>query len=126
MRAEFRTTASAETRSAQPAVVPASEPGVLASTTTEQEAREKASAIAAELTIAAVPPAPQIDDALLQARIVEVVRARVQQSIGAGGNWTITFRRDADTDTFFSDTMAEMIARDVAKQLAEIATRRPA
>lgn len=53
----------------------------------------------------------------LQRKIYDLVKARVLQSIGAGANWTISFRSSADTDTFFSDTMADMIAWDVAHQL---------
>ena len=53
----------------------------------------------------------------LQRKIYDLVKTRVLQSIGAGANWTIAFRSAADTDTFFSDTMADMIAWDVAHQL---------
>ena len=53
----------------------------------------------------------------LQRKIYDLVKTRVLQSIGAGANWTIAFRTTADTDTFFSDTMADMIAWDVAHQL---------
>ena len=53
----------------------------------------------------------------LQRKIYDLVKTRVLQSIGAGANWTIAFRTGADTDTFFSDTMADMIAWDVAHQL---------
>ena len=53
----------------------------------------------------------------LQRKIYDLVKARVLQSIGSGANWTISFRSSADTDTFFSDTMADMIAWDVAHQL---------
>ena len=61
-------------------------------------------------------PAAQTTEEL-QRQVFELVRARVLQSIGGGGNWTVTFRRSSDTDTFFSDTMADMIAWDVATQL---------
>lgn len=53
----------------------------------------------------------------LTQQVYELVRARVLESIGAGANWTVAFRSSSDTDTFFSDTMAEMIARDVASRL---------
>lgn len=55
----------------------------------------------------------------LQRKIYELVKTRVLQSIGAGANWTVAFRSSADTDSFFSDTMADMIAWDVAHQLIE-------
>lgn len=53
----------------------------------------------------------------LQRRVFELVRDRVLESIGAGGNWTVTFRRSSDTDTLFSDTMADMIGWDVATRM---------
>lgn len=53
----------------------------------------------------------------LQRKIYELVKTRVLQSIGTGANWTVAFRTSADTDSFFSDTMADMIAWDVAHQL---------
>lgn len=53
----------------------------------------------------------------MQRQVFELVRARVLESIGAEGNWTVSFRRSSDTDTFFSETMADMIAWDVAAQL---------
>ena len=77
--------------------------------TIESTSDERASTDSSELQTLAT-------DAV-QRQVFELVRARVLESIGAGGNWTVTFRRSSDTDTFFSDTMADMIAWDVATQL---------
>lgn len=67
-------------------------------------------------TPSAYDPRSTTTDAMQQ-QVYELVRARVLESIGAGGNWTVTFRSSRDTDTFFSDTMADMIAWDVATKL---------
>lgn len=72
----------------------------------------------------ALPAAPEsvparsivVDDAVRQ-QVYELVRTRVLESIGVGGNWTVDFRRGSDTDSFFSDTMADMIAWDVVARL---------
>ncbi len=53
----------------------------------------------------------------VQRKVYELVKARVAQSIGRDANWTITFRSASDSETLFGDTMAEMIAWDVAHQL---------
>jgi hypothetical protein len=53
----------------------------------------------------------------LQHMIFELVRTRMLESIGAHGNWTVTARSAADTDSFFSETMADMIAWDVANKM---------
>lgn len=65
----------------------------------------------------AIPSEPADLTEEMQRKVYELVKARVVQSIGAGANWTIAFRTSSDTDTFFSDTMADMIAWDVAHQL---------
>ncbi|MEY2847922.1 MAG: hypothetical protein RI885_587 [Actinomycetota bacterium] len=53
----------------------------------------------------------------LQHMIFELVRTRVLESIGASGNWTVAARSTGDTDAFFSETMADMIAWDVANKM---------
>lgn len=65
----------------------------------------------------AIPSEPADLTEEMQRKVYELVKARVVQSIGAGANWTIAFRTSSDTDTFFSDTMADMIAWDVAHKL---------
>ncbi len=67
-------------------------------------------------SLAGEPSAAIVDD-VLQRQIYDLVRERVLESIGVGGNWTVGFRRSSDTDTFFSDTMADMIAWDVVARL---------
>ncbi len=81
----------------------------------EQAPAENAEPTSTTTSVDRVVPADEIEQ--LQRQVYELVKTRVLDSIGAGANWTVTFRTSADTDTFYSDTMADMIAWDVATQL---------
>lgn len=54
----------------------------------------------------------------LEDRVFGLVRDRLLEAVGAGGMWTLQFRTDADTDALFGETIAEVIARDVAAHIA--------
>jgi hypothetical protein len=59
----------------------------------------------------------------LQELVYELVRERLIAAIGAGGMWSIDFRKPGNSDTVFGETVAERLAWDVA---AHIAPRQPA
>ncbi len=59
----------------------------------------------------------------LQELVYELVRERLIAAIGAGGMWSIDFRKPGNSDTVFGETVAERLAWDVA---AHIAPHQPA
>jgi hypothetical protein len=99
---------------AAPSDTPATDSEPVAPTSTEplaaQTQRDEHPSLA---TAVALEPTTEA----MQKQIFELVKARVLESIGAGSNWTVTFRTSADTDAFFSNTMADMIAWDVATRM---------
>ena len=58
------------------------------------------------------------DSAELEAIVFDLVRNRLLDAVGAGGMWTLQFRSESDTDAIFGETIAEVIARDVAGNIA--------
>lgn len=54
----------------------------------------------------------------LQDLVYELVRERLVAALGAGGMWNIDFRKAGDNDSFFGETVAERLARDVASHIA--------
>ncbi len=58
------------------------------------------------------------DSAELEAIVFDLVRNRLLDAVGAGGMWTLQFRSESDTDVIFGETIAEIIARDVAGNIA--------
>lgn len=65
----------------------------------------------------ASPASIPMDTHELQKMIFDLVRTRMLESIGSNGNWTLSPRSASDTDGFFSETMADMIAWDVANKM---------
>ena len=59
----------------------------------------------------------------LQELVYELVRERLTAAIGAGGMWSIDFRKPGDGGAIFGETVAERLAWDVA---AHVAPHQPA
>lgn len=57
------------------------------------------------------------DTAEAEQRLYELVRDRMLGAVGPGAIWTVALRRTNDADAFFSQTIAETLARDIAGQL---------
>jgi hypothetical protein len=59
----------------------------------------------------------------LQELVYELVRERLTAAIGAGGMWSIDFRKPGDGGAIFGETVADRLAWDVA---AHVAPHQPA
>lgn len=61
------------------------------------------------------PPAPvQIPGVeLSEEQLFEKIRSRLDQHLGAGGDWTLVRRSESDTDTFFHEMAAFSLAREI-------------
>ncbi|HEY0258898.1 MAG TPA: hypothetical protein VGC18_03515 [Lacisediminihabitans sp.] len=68
-------------------------------------------------------PAPR-DPAQVERDLYELVREGMLKTLGAGGTWTVSFRR-SDSDAFFSETVAEAIARDITARILAADAKAP-
>ncbi len=69
--------------------------------------------VAPPTPIAPPLPAPQLSEE----QLFEVVRARLEDFVGATGDWTLVRRSEADTDEFFQSMTAFSVARDVTASI---------
>ena len=60
-------------------------------------------------------PLPAVQ--LSEEQLFDVVRSRLEEFMGAQGEWTLVRRADADTDEFFQDMTAFSLARDVTRSI---------
>lgn len=60
-------------------------------------------------------PAPSVS--LSEEQLFEVVRERLDEFVGANGDWTLIRRSDADSDEFFQSMTAFSVARDVTTSI---------
>jgi hypothetical protein len=61
--------------------------------------------------------APLPDVQLSEEQLFDVVRKRLEDFMGAHGEWSLVRRNDADTDEFFQDMAAFSLARDVTASI---------
>ena len=61
------------------------------------------------------PDKPTADD--IQRATYELIRERVLDTLGPTGSFAVTIRKGDEVDEFFSEALAESIARDVARSL---------
>jgi hypothetical protein len=66
------------------------------------------------------PPAPVTEPgiSLSEEHLFEKLRARLDQHMGATGDWTLVRRTAADTDTFFHEMAAFSLARELTTAIA--------
>jgi hypothetical protein len=69
-----------------------------------------------------VTPAPTTDD--LQQVIYDLVRERAGAMFGPGSSFTVTLRLGDQSDSIFSETVAETLAWDISLGLETHAARR--
>jgi hypothetical protein len=62
------------------------------------------------------PPVAPPSDEELQRLVFDLVHDRLLRTLGPGGSFAVTMRRD-DDDAFFAETFAETIAWEVASTL---------
>jgi hypothetical protein len=67
----------------------------------------------APVTVAPPAPVPTPGVQLSEEQLFEKVRARLEQHMGANGDWTLVRRTAADTDTFFHEMAAFSLAREL-------------
>ncbi|RLQ85784.1 hypothetical protein D9V28_02695 [Mycetocola zhadangensis] len=60
-------------------------------------------------------PIPAVQ--LSEEQLFDVVRKRLEDFMGAQGEWSLVRRADADTDEFFQDMAAFSLARDVTSSI---------
>ncbi|MCP2030483.1 hypothetical protein L1277_000547 [Okibacterium sp. HSC-33S16] len=65
-------------------------------------------------------PLPAVQ--LSEEQLFDVVRQRLEDFMGASGEWTLVRRADADTDEFFQDMAAFSLARDVTASILGTST----
>jgi hypothetical protein len=67
----------------------------------------------APVTVAPPAPVPEPGIQLSEEQLFERIRARLDQHMGATGDWTLVRRTDADTDAFFHEMAAFSLAREL-------------
>jgi hypothetical protein len=67
----------------------------------------------APVTVAPPAPVPTPGIQLSEEQLFEKVRIRLDEHMGAHGDWTLVRRTDADTDAFFHDMAAFSLAREI-------------
>jgi hypothetical protein len=64
---------------------------------------------------APVVPAPRLSDQ----QVFELVQGRLDALIGPAGGWSLSRRKDADTDSIFQGVLVTSVAADITRGLAE-------
>ena len=67
----------------------------------------------APVTLAPPAPVPMPGIQLSEEQLFEKVRVRLDEHMGAHGDWTLVRRTATDTDTFFHDMAAFSLAREI-------------
>jgi hypothetical protein len=80
----------------------------------------------APVTVAPPAPVPTPGIQLSEEQLFEKVRARLEQHMGANGDWTLVRRTAADTDTFFHEMAAFSLARELTTAIVGTAAAKPA
>lgn len=76
----------------------------------------------APVIVAPPAPVPIPGVELSEEQLFEKIRSRLDQHLGAGGDWTLVRRSDSDTDTFFHEMAAFSLAREITSAIVATPT----
>ena len=80
----------------------------------------------APVIVAPPAPVPIPGVELSEEQLFEKIRSRLDQHLGAGGDWTLVRRSDSDTDTFFHEMAAFSLAREITSAIVATPVAAPA